>query len=143
MNWWVYFVLGILECLSLECVFIGLWSSHKIRKGKEMIGHTSFGYDSGFNDGYKKGRADCLREAHRFADQESYKEGYRRGLEQGRADAFNEMKDKLQLSAIYTETVNGWSGMTVDTIQIEEIANELKEQRINENNIADNTGSDT
>lgn len=95
MNWWVYFVFGILECLSLECVFIGLWSSYKIRKEKEMIGHTSFGYDEGFNAGYKKGRADCLREAHKFADQESYKEGYKRGLEQGRADTIDEVKEKL------------------------------------------------
>lgn len=54
---------------------------------------------------------------------------YECGYQQGRADAINEMKDKLQLSAIYTETEEGWSGMTVDTIQIEEIANELKERK--------------
>ena len=35
---------------------------------------------------YQQGRADCLKEAHRFADQESYKEGFKRGIDKGRAD---------------------------------------------------------
>lgn len=31
-----------------------------------MIGHTSFGYDAGFNKGYKKGRADQKEEDNAF-----------------------------------------------------------------------------
>ena len=46
---------------------------------------------------YQQGRADCLREAHRFADQESYKEGYKRGLEQGRADELDKITKMMLL----------------------------------------------
>lgn len=45
---------------------------------------------------YEQGRADCLKEAHRFADQESYKEGFKRGIEKGRTDAIDEFINDIE-----------------------------------------------
>lgn len=68
------FVLGEKKCLiDKTCKYMNEW----------LIEHD------------KQIRADFLREAHRFADQESYREGYKRGLEQGKADAIDEVKEKL------------------------------------------------
>lgn len=78
-----------------------------------------------YHSPYDKEIIEWLEElkAMRNLDKTNYSDGYN----QGRQDAIEEFETKLIQHSIYTETEDGWVGMTVDTKRIEEIVEQLKE----------------